>query len=200
LTNASQTRIRRQALAIGICVKKHFINDLYLKAKTDNQIAEGKLFDELAARFQLIVENKIWNRQDASELSQDALMTVFAKYRTSEFKSTFADWAFRILHNKMLHYFRTKANQSKRELLSENPEMLSSGWQSDPELEMRILRCVKKIIKKNIQYARSLVHAYQGYTANEICTKMNTNKSNFYAILSRARSLLKYCIKTGEIK
>lgn len=181
-------------------MKKQYIEELYLQAMTEGRIAEERLFEALSARFRLIVGNKIWDRQDAYEVAQDALMTVFAKYKTSAFKSTFSVWAHKILHHKMLHYFRTKSRQNQRMISKENPEPNSSGWHPDPMLESNMVTCIRKIIAQKPHYARALILMYQGYTADDICEKLKLGKSNLYSILSRARSLLKYCLETGDIK
>lgn len=174
------------------------INSLH-KAIVDGDIsAEAQLFKTLSARFQLFVQHKVWDAQDAEEIVQDALMTVAEKYKGIEFETSFAAWAHKVLTNKLLHYFRTKSGQERRFVGFEESITPSVTAELNPDLEERLLRCLRTITVSNNRFARMLNFHYQGFSVKEICEKLELSRTNFYSILSRARSILEKCLQKGE--
>ncbi len=163
------------------------------------QGAERELFDALTARFRLVAAKRIWNEEDAEEIVQDALVIVHTKYRESVLKSSFTEWAHKVLQNKMLEYYRTTSRRNARFVLSEDVDRYASQLEGDPDLVIRLKKCVRKVIGANQRYARILIHVYQGYSAHEISTRLGLTKANFYSQLSRARSLLRRCLDKGDI-
>lgn len=175
-----------------------FIEHLYQKSLTGDTDAQTDLFDALSARFNLIAQKRIWDSQDAQEVAQDALMTVFVKYKELPPDSSFTPWAYAVLRNKILDHIRTKLRRGATMILSDTVDQFSGPGVPDPELEQRLKGCLKKIMSTNIRYARILVRIYQGYSAEEICAVFRVTRSNLYSILSRARSLLKRCLEAGD--
>ena len=176
------------------------IESLFQDALTGEKSAEEALFKALSARFLLIAQKRVWDGQDAQEISQDALMTVFSKYREAETPAGYTAWAYKVLSNKILHYFRTNARHNERMQVTDKIELYSASWTPDPILEPKLKECMQKILETNPRYARILANCYVGYSAEEICESLDLTKSNFYSILSRARSMLKLCLNKGDIK
>ena len=127
-------------------------------------------------------------------------MTVFSKYKEIEQIDNIAAWAHKIMNNKILNYFRAKALHGRK--LDEVREGISKNepnYQETP-LENQLLDCLKKIGQTNLRHARILNLHYQGFTVQEICSKLDLSRNNLYSILSRARSMLEYCLDKGKIK
>ena len=59
---------------------------------------------------------------------------------------------------------------------------------------------VKKIVVVNNRFARILNFHYQGYAVVEVCERLRLTSTNFYSILSRARSMLELCLEKGDVK
>ncbi len=175
------------------------IETLFKKALGGEKSAQNELFTALSARFQLIAQKRVWDGQDAQEIAQDALMTVFSKYMEAETRSGYTPWAYKVLSNKILHYYRTNSRRSEKMHVTDKIELFSSSWTEDPIFESKLKECLQKVVKNNSRYARILVNCYQGFTPDEICDKIGLTKANFYSILSRARSLLKHCLDKGDI-
>ncbi|MCK5126260.1 MAG: RNA polymerase sigma factor [candidate division Zixibacteria bacterium] len=178
---------------------KLHIESLFQSALKREKSAEDELFKALTARFQVIAQKRVWDGQDAQEIAQDALMTVFSKYREATPPMGYTPWAYKVLSNKILHYYRTTARRGEKMLVTDKIELFSASWTPDPVLEPQLKECIKKIIKANPRYARILINHFHGFKPNEICNKMTITTANFYSILSRARSLLKLCLDKGDI-
>ncbi len=176
------------------------INVLHEQARGGDLAAEGRLFEELTARFRLFAQQKISDRQDVLEVVQDALTTVVEKHGEIEFKVSFAAWAHQVLKNKILYYYRTRATRGSRmEPLPEGVEP-PDQWEPNPEFEPRLLDCLRKVCAVNRRHARILNLHYQGYSVEDICGRLNLTRGNFYSVLSRARSMLELCLDKGDVK
>ena len=174
------------------------INVLHNKAHTGDTVAEERLFECLSARFRLFVLQRVRNEQDCEEIVQEALRTVFEKYKEIEFQKSFAAWAYRVLENKILAHFKTrKLEENKLAHLASHIGQHQSA-NPDAALESKLLECLNKLGDANRKYARILNFHYQGYTVTEICEKLSLTHTNLYTILSRARSMLLACLERGE--
>ncbi len=178
------------------------INSLYKDFLSGKKEAESRLFKYLYVRFRLFATQRIWNEQDAEEIVQDTLMTIFNKCQKMEFESSFASWANNILEFKISNYLRTKTRRQKKkeDIISEKANQWLTSSTPEPDFKLKLLACLREIAKANIRYARILNLCYQGYKANEISEKLKITTKNFYMILSRSRSLMELCLETGRIK
>ena len=178
------------------------INILHADACAGNRAREEELFQFLRARFLFFVRQRIRDEIDVEEIVQDALLVIFREYRKMSFDISFAAWSYRVVEHRILALLKTRKREADRS--SRPADGLDSLEQKplnlDPKLKRRLLDCLQKIARNNRRYTRILNLHYQGYTTAEICAKMQLAPSNFYAILSRARSLLDYCLEKGDIK
>ena len=173
------------------------INELYGALKDGEQGAEHLLFKKLYEAFFYFAEQRINDRQDAEELVQEVLLVIANKYRDIEIVTSFSAWAYKILDNHLMHYIRKK--YSTRKAIDSLRQRSKDSETPNPDLKMKLLDCLKKINRVNARYARILNLRYQGYTTEEIAHTLDTSSSNVLVILSRARSLLKACLKKGDI-
>jgi RNA polymerase sigma-70 factor (ECF subfamily) len=175
------------------------INELHSETRGGGQAAEERLFKGLSESFRLFVQHRIWNEQDSEEIVQDSLATIAAKYRVIEFDISFAAWAYKVLENKILHYYRTKRSRESR--FSQTGEILDRAVspKTNPDLKRRLLDCLRKISGVNRRHARILNLRYQGFSTDEICGRLDVTRNNVYILLSRARSMLKQCLEKGEV-
>lgn len=176
------------------------IDNLYLLARDGDQKAEEQVFSRLSARFQLFIRRRISDAQDREEVVQDALMAVCKDYKNVTFRSSFAAWAYKVLENRLFYYYQTKKSRSARARKLAEMEQVSASSPEDEEIDLkqRLLNCLRGICKSNPRYARILNLHYLGYGSDEICERLSLTHSNYYSILSRARSLLEYCLGKGE--
>ena len=129
-------------------------------------------------------------------------MAISKEYKEIDIKTSFAAWAQKVLDNRLINYSRSSKRKGKifageiDPRNSHDPDTFDSG----SDLRQRLLRCLRKIAGSNRRYARILNFHYQGFGTDEICTRMGISTTNFYAILSRARSLLKKCLDKGGVE
>ncbi len=74
------------------------------------------------------------------------------------------------------------------------------GNSGDPEVRRRLLSCLEKVAGANLRYAEVLRLTYEGYDTESICRNLKIKPNNLYVILSRARMMLKKCLKKGTIE
>ena len=173
------------------------INKLHSQLCSGDRAAEEHLFVMLSERFKVFARQRVRNDQDAEEIVQDALMTIARRFKEIEFKTSFAAWAYRVLENKILTFYRdNKSTRTKLEKAAERAET-TTPWKTDPSLKSALLECLKKVARANLRHARILNLHYLGYTVEEICQKLDLTRNNMYIMLSRGRSSLKTCLE-GE--
>ncbi len=176
------------------------INELYEMARNGDEVAERRLFHELAVRFRVITHHRVSDKDDCDDIVQSALMTISSEFKSIEIHASFAAWAYRVLQNRILSYAKKQRAKTRRERQSHEDPQGDAVLEPDPLLELRIIECMRKISRFNTRYARILNLHYQGYTFEEICTKLNISVNNAYVVLSRARSMLELCLQEGIIE
>lgn len=177
------------------------INSLYEAAKRGTPDAEARLFEFLLVRFRFFTDQRIWNRDEAEDVIQNALAVILEEYRDISITSSFSAWAYKVLDNRVLSYIQQKGRRDRllREEIASGSLDGPSPSSDNPGLERRLRECLKKIGRENIRYARILNLSYQGYKTDEICERLDITPNNLYVILSRARSMLKRCLESGRI-
>jgi len=176
------------------------IDTLFNEYLAGNEKSEKILFQYLRVKFLIITNQRVCNKQVAEDIVQETLMTIIKKCKQAQFEAGFSAWAYKILEYKTLNHIRdSKSRDSKLHQLSYyNNNDKPSYFADDIELKRKLSKCLRKIYKANIRYARILSLFYQGFSAEEISEQLEITNNNFYVILSRARSMLEYCLKTGE--
>ncbi|UCD16417.1 MAG: RNA polymerase sigma factor [Candidatus Zixiibacteriota bacterium] len=181
-------------------MKESSIAALYKYSCGGDQVSEDRLFERLSERFREFVRHRIWDEHDAEEIVQDALMVIYKSYKDITFTTSFTAWAYKVLDNRILAYIKAKKREAGRPV----QRGLTDGIVAtaieceDSELRRRLLECLKKTAEANTRYARVLNLHYQGYSTGEICDRLILTRNSFYILLSRARSVLRACLKKGE--
>jgi RNA polymerase sigma factor (sigma-70 family) len=154
----------------------------------------------LSARFRLFLRQRLKERSDIEEVAQEALKTIFEKYRQIDFQTSFLGWAYKVLNNKLLTISSTRGRHKKKlEQLSEQ-QSLRQTREPRSDLEAKLLDCLRMVNKANPRHARVLNLHYQGYSADEICSRLGLTRTNLYTVLSRARTMLWACLEKRETK
>ena len=175
------------------------LTSLFTLAVQGDQKAEAELLSYLGARFRLFVNRRLWAHDDREDIVQEALATVYLKYKEVESSEWFAGWAYQVLKNKLMNYQQSK---SRREQLftpllpGADPADSGSYGQT---IKRRLLNCLRQIWRLNIRYARILNLHYQGYSTEEICETLRLRPGTYYSVLSRAREKLRLCLEKGDL-
>ena len=176
------------------------INNLYETARDGDAKSEKALFELLTARFRYLATLRLRDSDLAEEAVQEALMAISKEYKEINIKSSFAAWAQKVLDNRLVNYSRSSKRKGKIFAGEIDPQNSYDREAPNPgsDLLRKLLGCLRKISASDNRYARILNFHYQGYGTDEICRRMGLTATNFYTILSRARSLLKQCLEKGE--
>ncbi|MFH2035679.1 MAG: sigma-70 family RNA polymerase sigma factor [Candidatus Zixiibacteriota bacterium] len=176
------------------------VNDLYRDAVGDNQLAEKNLFQALRASFRVILQHKNIKAEDAEEIIQEALITIGKKYKVMEEINNFSAWSYVVLRNKLIDFLKVKKYTKYKPTLELTDSYPDKQTHIDNRLLDKLINCFRKVSKKNPKQARILNLNFQGFPTEEICKKLGITRNNMYSILSRARSLLEYCLEKGDLK
>jgi RNA polymerase sigma factor (sigma-70 family) len=177
------------------------MNRLLSRAKAGDRGAEEQLFQTLRARLSTITKRRVWEKEAAEDVVQQTCLTVLEKYKTEEFPAGFEAWVNGVLRMKIGNYLQSKKVSQERFEHGPTVEGISrfANVQPNPELEIRLADCMRKIVRVFPRYARVLSLSYQGYGAAEVCDRLRVTRSNLYSILSRSRSILNKCLEIGGV-
>ena len=176
------------------------INELYTRYQSGTNRAEEALFRRLSDSFGIFVQQRIWSETDAEEIVQEALLTIKAKLAELEVETSFSAWCYRVLENKILHYYRNKKRRDDHFTPTVDGTIEASAPSADPAIKRQLLDCIRKLGQVNNRHARVVNLRYQGYSTEEICERLDVTRNNLYIILSRARSMLKLCLEKGNVR
>lgn len=174
------------------------LNALFEKSRCGDTESEKELFQALSVRFRFFVFQRVLNEEDGEEIVQEALLKILELYRDIKIKSSFSAWAYKLLEYRVYNYYRQKKRRVAGSESAGDSDMDLSDWPYDPQFERDLLDCLKKIGKTNMRFARILNLKFQGYSADEICRKLDITPGNLYVIVSRARSMLQECLEGGK--
>jgi RNA polymerase sigma factor (sigma-70 family) len=176
------------------------INELHRLVRDGRNDLEEPLFKVLNERFEQFANHRIWDKEDAKEVVQEALMVIARDYKQTDIQKSFSAWAYKVLNNRILSYIDSK----KRDLLQNSSDQLDSlnrfAPSLNPDLRLRLINCLKKIDRVHKQHARIINLHHQGFQVQEICSRLNLTRNAAYISLHRARRMLELCLETGEIK
>ena len=174
------------------------INKLYTQVLNGDLASDDKLFYHLRERFQLFLQHRIKNRQDIEDIVQETLTAIARKYKTEKIEN-FSAWAYKILENHLLYYYRQKKNKTAREeiLDSSNDQHCTNP---DYQLQINLMDCLKKLNRESPRYAEILKLFYEGFNTDEICERLDINRNTMYILLSRARNMLRTCLDNKKVR
>jgi len=175
------------------------LDDLYHLAMGGDTQAEKALFVSLNARFRLLARRRLWGQPDWEDVVQDALAVVYQKFGELDSGINFTAWAYQVLRYCVMNHNQRLGRQIARTTKLDEAGQLPAPSGFDPAVKRRLKECAQKIWRVNNRYARILNLHYQGYTTEEICERLSLQRSNYYSVLSRARTMLARCLETGEI-
>ena len=62
------------------------LNELHKNAESGDRKAEGELFQYLSERFEQFANRRIWDKENAKEVAQEALMLIAQEYKSISLK------------------------------------------------------------------------------------------------------------------
>lgn len=177
------------------------VERLLFLARSGDAAAESRIFQQLYERFRLVASRRIAVAADADDLAQEASLTVLQKYKHVEFDKAFEAWAYGVLRNKIGNYL--KAQRVRAEVVDTTRPLDQlhdlQGISTDHDHRLRLMTCLRALLRHNPRYARMLALIYQGFGAGEICARLEVTLPTYYVVLSRSRKLLRACLEQGGV-
>lgn len=171
------------------------INDLYAKARAGDSAAERELFLSLSVRFRAFVRRRGVDDCDAEDVVQNTLLAIAELFKDLKIESNFAGWAHGVLKNRLLRYFKQRSVERNRMSSEASQPEMADNTITDPRMSQAISDCLRSLHEHYPAYARILVLSCQGYSTDEICSKLRITSGNMYTTLSRARAMMRICLR-----
>ena len=158
-------------------------------------------FAELARRCQERIFYSILaltkNHQDASDLTQEALMQAFKSLRTFKQRSSFNTWVYRIAVNLTLNFLKKGKKDGARQVLDESFPWAEAdaGASSSPEghsLKRELSRKLQEAVDSlPLPYKASFVLVvFQGMTHNQAARILGCSENTISWRMHKARKML----------
>ena len=180
------------------------IDKLAGAARAGDKNAENELFAKLHARFLQVTKQRIWTvskdaeqiHQEAEDLVQEALITIWQSYGSMETVTHFLPWSFQVLRNKIGNYIHRQQSSKKMVRLSELNLEKEATASSDQRFEMaEMIDRIKMVIQKMDRKCKQILAALiSGKTREDIIrlfphTPLGTIDNKIYRCRHRLKQL-----------
>jgi RNA polymerase sigma-70 factor (ECF subfamily) len=167
------------------------LNDIINACKTNNPIAQEKLYKHFFALMYTICKDYSDNQQSVVSLINEGFLKIFMNIQTFDFtKGNFEGWAKRIMTNTAIDHFRSQRNKTKMIELNE-AHHTEKELQQNPgnHVEEEVLYLIKNMPAVT-QKVFSL-HIFKGYSHKEIAGMLDIAESTSRWHVAEARKSLK---------
>ncbi|RNI36119.1 sigma-70 family RNA polymerase sigma factor [Hanamia caeni] len=172
-------------------LRQHELNDIISACKTNNSIAQERLYKHYFALMYSICKSYSENQQTIISLVNEGFLKIFMNINSFDTnKGNFEGWAKKIVTNTAIDYARSAKNKSNF-LQLENEEPLHNALSEKPtrHIEEEVLFLIKKMPPVTQQVFS--MHVFKGYSHREIAEILNIAESTSRWHVSEARKNLK---------
>lgn len=166
--------------------------DLIEACKSGDRYAQKKLYEEYCDAMYNVCFRMVQNHDDASDILQNAFISIFKNIDKFKYESTPGAWIKKIVVNHCMNHFRGRKVQFEE--LNDYDTTDESTIEIEPDLlEMG---AIKKAINSLSDGYRSVVNLYliEGYDHAEIAEVLgitvNTSKTQYHRAKKKLRQLL----------
>jgi DNA-directed RNA polymerase specialized sigma24 family protein len=93
----------------------HIVPTLFQEARSGSQEAENRLFTIIRKRLFDSAEKRVWHVQDREDVIQDALATIYRKYKKLPLNTPLLKWSWGVLYKKIGNYIQKVTRQKAQE-------------------------------------------------------------------------------------
>ena len=169
------------------------MRDTFAKALAGDKAAEKQLFRYLFDRFCAVTKYRGYG-DECEDLAQEACVIVLTKYRQLPPDAQFEPWAMAVLRNVIGNHMQRKDTVEKYMTGTEYHPDAVAVPATDAHLRLRLIQCLTELQRYHRRYYEALRLIHDGYTTDEISSRMGISKTNLYTILNRSRKALKDCL------
>ncbi len=167
--------------------------ELIEACKSGNRYAQKKLYEDYCDAMYTVCYRMVQNHDDASDILQNAFISIFNNIDKFKYESTPGAWIKRIVVNHCMNHFRGRKVQYE-ELKDYDAADEEAPIEIGPELLE--INAIKKAINSLSDGYRSVVNLYliEGYDHKEIAQILgiteNTSKTQYHRAKKKLRQLL----------
>ena len=161
--------------------------------------SEENLFGKLFVRFRLFALKRV-DEEKATEIAQDACVTVFKKFRHKISPDEFMPWSYGVLKMTMKRHHQIDSRRREREIELPEGVELPDLRTPDPMLHLHLNACLDWLARNHGRYAEIFNLHRLGYTTSEVCAKLKLNSGQYYVYLGRSRIILQECLEIKGAK
>lgn len=184
-------------------VKEDEIRFMVRMAKRGKRRGMEKIYEIFAEPIFRYIFLRVGSREEAEDLTSRVFLKVFRRIKMyKESEVPFSAWIFRIAHNELVDYFRTK--KPLFQSLDEVYEEPSSSYY-EPEIKLLEEELQKRIVQALMhltpEQREAVVLRYlEGFSIKEIGEVMGKGESAVRSLLSRAlRRLNRILLKKEDV-
>lgn len=147
-------------------------------------------------RIYAFILSMVRNYEDADDILQDTVNTMWQKYPESQPINDFVGWGIQIAHYKILDYRKKQKGNRHIQYSSELfekmlPVIKETDRCADVRLE-KLKNCLKRLGPRESKFIE--LRYYQDLKPRQISTLLGLSTLNVYKIMSRIHSRLLQCI------
>lgn len=168
---------------------------LVLACKKQDRKGQQATFSRYAGKMMAICRRYLGNCPEAEDALMEGFMKVFSKVETFNEAGSFEGWIRRIMVNECLMKIRKQGDTFTKNI----EEAWEVGQPADILMQLNITEIEDLIAELPLGYRTVFnLYAIEGYTHDEIATRLNISAGTSKSQLSRARTLIQQKLKLIE--
>lgn len=175
------------------------------RVRSGDPEAFSVLVDRYQDRIYSVVNNYVYNSEDAIDIAQDTFIKAYQKLATFDSASAFYTWLYRIAINTSIDFLRKRKTKSADSL--DDDRYRESGFEpvsvdssADPEIsamrseQAEMMRKAVAGLSPKLR-AVAVLHDVQGLSQEEVSQVLGIPVGTVKSRVSRARAELKYLLR-----
>ncbi|MEO8852736.1 MAG: sigma-70 family RNA polymerase sigma factor [Ginsengibacter sp.] len=172
-------------------MRQRELNDIISACKTNNSIAQERLYKHYFALMYSICRNYSDNQQTIISLINEGFLKIFMNIQTFDFnKGNFEGWAKKIITNTAIDHARSQKNKQQFiELDDAQNDYKALQQQPRNHVEEEVLYLIKKLPSVTQQVFS--LHIFKGFSHKEIADQLGISEGTSRWHVSEARKNLR---------
>lgn len=172
-------------------MRQRELNDIISACKTNNPIAQERLYKHYFALMYSISKKYSDNQQTIISLINEGFLKIFMNIQTFDFaKGNFETWAKKIITNTAIDHVRSQKNKQQFMELDDRQQQ-DKALQQQPRnhVEEEVLYLIKKLPSVTQQVFS--LHIFKGFSHKEIADQLGISEGTSRWHVSEARKNLR---------
>ena len=160
-----------------------------------------KLLGESNRQINSYIFSLVTNFEDAKDISQQTVETMWQKFDDFEIGTDFACWGVKIAHYKILGYRRKKGNQKVffSDAIFKQIDDVAKNRSAQADKRLKFLReCLKKLAPSDMVLLRNRYEL--NHPVKTLALRTDKSEQFVYRQLAKINHLLYQCIRRGMMK